>query len=69
MVAAARRTRYNGGAMETNVTMRPVDDPVLVSYRAALKTMYGDRIERIVLFGSRARGDAHQSPTMTWPCF
>jgi predicted nucleotidyltransferase len=22
--------------------------------------MYGDRIERVVLYGSRARGDAHQ---------
>jgi predicted nucleotidyltransferase len=33
-------------------------DPVLVRFRAALDEMYGDRIERVVLFGSRARGDA-----------
>jgi hypothetical protein len=36
-----------------------VDDPVLVKFRAALNELYGDRIERVVLFGSRARGDAH----------
>ena len=32
-------------------------DPVLVRFRAALDAAYGDRIERVVLFGSRARGD------------
>ena len=36
----------------------PTDDPVLQRFRAALETMYGDRIDRVVLFGSRARGDA-----------
>lgn len=35
-----------------------IDDPVLKRFRAALDTLYGDRIERVVLFGSRARGDA-----------
>ena len=33
-------------------------DPVLIRLRAALTELYGDRIERVVLFGSRARGDA-----------
>jgi uncharacterized protein len=33
-------------------------DPILISYRAALDDLYGDRIERVVLYGSRARGDA-----------
>lgn len=33
------------------------DDPVLKRVRDALRAMYGERIERIVLFGSRARGD------------
>jgi uncharacterized protein len=33
--------------------------PVLERLRAALKEMYGDRLDRAVLFGSRARGDAH----------
>jgi predicted nucleotidyltransferase len=33
-------------------------DPVLTRFRAALDRVYGDRLERVVLFGSRARGDA-----------
>jgi predicted nucleotidyltransferase len=33
-------------------------DPVLTRFRAALNALYGDRIERVVLYGSRARGDA-----------
>jgi predicted nucleotidyltransferase len=33
-------------------------DPVLARFRAALDRLYGDRVERVVLFGSRARGDA-----------
>ena len=33
-------------------------DPVLVRFRDALQQMYGKRVERVVLFGSRARGDA-----------
>lgn len=36
-------------------TANPV---VLSKFRAALNELYGDRIERVVLFGSRARGDA-----------
>jgi len=31
---------------------------VLSKFRAALNELYGDRIERVILFGSRARGDA-----------
>lgn len=34
------------------------DDLVLTRVRDALTDMYGDNIDRIVLFGSRARGDA-----------
>ncbi|MFZ2104402.1 MAG: nucleotidyltransferase domain-containing protein [Roseiarcus sp.] len=33
-------------------------DPIMRRFRAALDEAYGDRIERVVLFGSRARGDA-----------
>ena len=33
------------------------DDPVLRRLRAALGEAYGSRLERVVLFGSRARGD------------
>ncbi len=32
-------------------------DPVMTRFRAALDAAYGARIERVVLFGSRARGD------------
>jgi predicted nucleotidyltransferase len=38
-----------------------IDDQVLRRLRAALDELYGDRIERAVLFGSRARGDAHEA--------
>ena len=34
-------------------------DPVLSRFRAALDEIYGAQIERVVLYGSRARGDAH----------
>jgi predicted nucleotidyltransferase len=34
------------------------DDPILRRFRAALDYMYGDQLERVVLFGSRARGEA-----------
>ncbi len=33
-------------------------DPVLDKFRTAITALYGPRIERIVLYGSRARGDA-----------
>jgi predicted nucleotidyltransferase len=34
-----------------------VDDPVLTRFRTALGELYGGRLERVVLFGSRARGE------------
>jgi predicted nucleotidyltransferase len=42
--------------MPDNATTR--DNPILAKFRAALNEMYGERIERVVLYGSRARGDA-----------
>ena len=36
-------------------TTNPV---VLSQFRAALNALYGDRLARVVLYGSRARGDA-----------
>jgi uncharacterized protein len=36
----------------------PTADPVLVKFRKALDEVYGPRIERVMLFGSRARGEA-----------
>ncbi len=38
--------------------MATIVDPILSRFRAALDDVYGERIERVVLFGSRARGDA-----------
>jgi predicted nucleotidyltransferase len=35
-----------------------IDDPVLVRFRQELGEAYGSKLERVVLFGSRARGDA-----------
>ncbi|HXZ01086.1 MAG TPA: nucleotidyltransferase domain-containing protein [Stellaceae bacterium] len=32
-------------------------DPILIRFRAALDEMYGARLDRVVLFGSRARGE------------
>lgn len=43
---------------EGAMTGDPTKDPVLVRFRAALEAAYGERIARVVLFGSRARGDA-----------
>ncbi|MBV9975015.1 MAG: nucleotidyltransferase domain-containing protein [Hyphomicrobiales bacterium] len=37
--------------------MATIIDPILSRFRAALQEVYGERIERVVLFGSRARGD------------
>ena len=37
-----------------------ISDPVLSRYRAALEEMYGDQLEQVVLFGSRARGEGRQ---------
>ena len=44
--------------MVARLAPSPTDDPVLRRLRAALQRMYGDRIARVVLFGSRARGEA-----------
>ena len=52
-------------------------DPVLKRFKSALQDMYGDQIDRLILFGSRARGDARpdfdydiavflKSATSTW---
>jgi uncharacterized protein len=51
------------------VPLAPADDPVLIRFRAALDALYGERIERVVLFGSRARGDARRIRITTWRCF
>ncbi len=39
------------------ITKAP-DDPILKRFQTALDEIYGARLDRVVLFGSRARGDA-----------
>ncbi len=41
----------------TDAIPLPRANPILSKFRAALAEMYGDRLERVVLYGSRARGD------------
>ena len=36
---------------------RQADDPVLSRFTSAVARLYGDRLARVVLFGSRARED------------
>ena len=36
----------------------PQEDPVLRRFRRAVQEIFGSRVERVVLFGSRARGEA-----------
>ncbi|KAF0134870.1 MAG: DNA polymerase beta domain-containing protein region [Methylocystaceae bacterium] len=40
------------------MTKPALADPILARFRAALARTYGERLERAILFGSRARGDA-----------
>ena len=39
------------------MSTKAIADPILARFRAALDQAYGDRLERVVLYGSRARGD------------
>ena len=38
----------------------PQKDPILKRFRDTLDEIYGQRLERVVLYGSRARGDARE---------
>ncbi len=40
--------------------VKPADDPIVHHFKAALEGIYGNQIERVVLFGSRARGEEHE---------
>jgi uncharacterized protein len=42
------------------MTEGPQNNPILKRFRATLDEIYGNRLERVVLYGSRARGDAHE---------
>jgi uncharacterized protein len=43
---------------DTAMTTTLIGDPILVRLRQALDALYGNRLDRVVLFGSRARGEA-----------
>ena len=45
-------------AYEQSMDKTLVSDPILNRFRAAVNDAYGERIARVVLYGSRARGDA-----------
>lgn len=45
--------------MAVIIAGQSADATILARFRAALNAVFGDRIERVVLYGSRARGDAH----------
>lgn len=56
---ATRSNSSNGSSrLPTAASPAVTANPILKRFRAALDVMYGDRLERVVLFGSRARGDA-----------
>jgi predicted nucleotidyltransferase len=38
--------------------MQPAGDPILTRFRSALAELYGAELDRVILFGSRARGEA-----------
>jgi len=42
------------------MTEEPQNNPILKRFRATLDEIYGERLERVMLYGSRARGDAHE---------
>jgi uncharacterized protein len=44
----------------TEATADPTQHPAMRRFAAAVRALYGDCVERIVLFGSRARGDAKE---------
>jgi predicted nucleotidyltransferase len=46
--------------MMTPAALPRLDDPILHRLRQELEGLYGGRLERLILFGSRARGDARE---------
>jgi predicted nucleotidyltransferase len=55
-----RRCGFGNTRYRDRIPASPAADPVLKRFRTALDALYGDRIERVVAFGSRARGDARE---------
>lgn len=51
-----RRIQHHEGDGAKGTAMTSLD-PILTRFRAALNEVYGTRVKRVVLFGSRARGE------------
>jgi predicted nucleotidyltransferase len=49
--------------------MLPGGDPIAKRFRTPVDEMCGDRAERVVLYGSRARGDAREDSDYDVPVF
>jgi uncharacterized protein len=47
----------------------PPEDPVVARFRERVLAAFGDHVERIVLFGSRARGDEHAASDWDFAVF
>ncbi len=60
MATSVNRTARGYRARPGAGAASPAVDPILKRLRRALDDLYGDRLERVVLFGSRARGDANE---------
>jgi predicted nucleotidyltransferase len=56
-VACALWYHFTMATDSTNATST-THDPILARFRTALAEAYGPRLERVVLYGSRARGEA-----------
>lgn len=48
--------------METtlNPAINPVIEPIVREFKAALQTLYGERLNGVILYGSYARGDYNE---------
>ena len=53
-----RAARERGLEGETAMSNKQPSHPALMHFRTAVDETYGGRVERVMLFGSRARGDA-----------
>ena len=47
----------HNAVMNETIAKPLLTDPVLIAFRDAVVAHFGDRLERIMLYGSRARGD------------
>jgi uncharacterized protein len=58
--AAPLELNFSAGMVQHGMPAAAIDDPILKRFRDALDALYGERVERVVLYGSRARGEARE---------